>query len=118
MLRRHIKKYYFWYFTPIYLTILVILVLKNSASPIIVSLTGIYLSLLFFFHKQNLEELRVFKDLFTEFNLRYDKLNDKIVDIASGSKTGDDAKKTLDDYFNLCSEEFLFYSKGLIVNEV
>ena len=66
----------------------------------------------------NLEELKVFKDLFTEFNQRYDTLNDKIVVIARGDSDEVATQKTLDDYFNLCSEEYLFYTRGLIINEV
>lgn len=116
---KNIKKHYILCFTPIYIALLLLFIFlpQNISFPAIVSLTGIYLSLIFFFQKQNLEELRVFKELFTEFNNRYDNLNDKLVDIANGTLTGDDAKKVLDDYFNLCSEEYLFYSKGLIISE-
>jgi len=118
MRSRHIKLYYIWYCTLAYISLVAMfLTLQIPASPIIVSLTGIYLSLLFFFQKQRLEELRVFKELFTEFNSRYDRLNDKLVDIANGQLKDDEIKKTLDDYFNLCSEEYLFYTKGLIVGD-
>lgn len=117
MLNIHIKKYYIWC-SSIYLILLIIMLCLKAESSLIISSTGIYLSLLFFIHKQYLEELRAFKDLFTDFNKRYDKLNDEIVDIANESVEEIEAKKSLDDYFNLCSEEYLFYTKGLIIDKV
>jgi len=53
--------------------------------------------------------------LFTEFNRRYDALNDRLVEIATSSATLDAfARQTIVDYFNLCAEEFLFFSEGYI----
>jgi hypothetical protein len=71
--------------------------------------------------KQKLEELRLFKELFTDFNKRYDDLNDILNDIVLSKQTAqltDDEIKHLNDYFNLCGEEFLFYQKGYIYPEV
>jgi hypothetical protein len=59
--------------------------------------------------------------LFTEFNSRYDKLNEalnKIVEDKSGVELSDAENNTLNDYFNLCAEEFLFFKKGYIYPEV
>ena len=118
MLNIHIKRHYVLC-TAVYLLLIGIALYSKSESSLIISSTGIYLSLLFFIHKQYLEELRAFRELFTDFNRRYDKLNDAIVDIAANDSLDDiKAKKTLDDYFNLCSEEYLFYTKGLILDKV
>jgi hypothetical protein len=80
---------------------------------------GIALSTIYFVQKQKLEEIKLFKDLFTEFNVRYDSLNGKISNIKSKETTNsDEINKTLDDYFNICSEEYLFYKEGRIHNQV
>ena len=48
-------------------------------------------------------------------NQRYDELNGKISDIKSKTMTDfAEINKHLDDYFNLCAEEYLFYSEGRI----
>lgn len=61
----------------------------------------------------------MFKELFTEFNEKYARQNDDILDIKSNKKIGlDKRNKILDDYFNLCAEEYLFYKEGRIHNEV
>lgn len=84
-------------------------------------------SAVFLIQKQKLEETRLFKELFLEFNSRYDRLNDKITDIKA--KITDikaeespcekqQREKTLDDYFNLCAEEYLFYEEGRILKPV
>jgi len=67
--------------------------------------------------KQKTEELKLFKDLFTEFNERYHVINGKIHDIP---KTSIDVpfsraeRDLLFKYFNLCGEEYLFYEQGYI----
>jgi hypothetical protein len=108
-----LKKYYFPIFTIIYLMILLWkFPFPEKQLGIVVSSTGMYLSALYFFQKQNLEELKAFKELFVEFNSRYDKLNNKLNNISE-----ENSKDILDDYFNLCAEEYLFYKKGLIIEE-
>lgn len=77
------------------------------------------LSAIFLIQKQNLEETRLFSELFTKFNSRYDDLNDKITDIKSEKPPiPQQIEKTLDDYFNLCAEEYLFYEEGRILDSV
>src|SRR5690606_2313069 len=58
-----------------------------------------------------------FKDLFTDFNERYDRLNDemnKILRLPSNEALSNGHLDTLNDYFNLCGEEYLFYQLGYI----
>ena len=85
-----------------------------------VSLWGGGLSLLFFLHKQKLEHLRLFSELFQEFNERYDDLHDELAGLSgqSGSGLKPNAKEVLERYFNLCAEEYLFYRKGYIDHSV
>ena len=73
---------------------------------------AILVSTFFFVQKQRIEELRIFKELFTEFNDRYDKLNDplnKIIDGNQDEELTQVEKFVLFDYFNLCGEEYFFY---------
>lgn len=80
---------------------------------------GIALSAIYFVQKQKLEEMKLFKELFTEFNEKYARQNENISDIKSNNKMDlDERNKILDDYFNICAEEYLFYKEGRIHNEV
>lgn len=77
------------------------------------------LSFCYFAQQQKLAETVLFKDLFTCFNRRYDRLNDRLADIGLDSASISDAQRRLIvDYFNLCSEEYLFYKEGYILDEV
>ncbi len=76
---------------------------------------GAVLGFCFIVQKQKLEELRLFRDLFTDFNCRYDEMNEKLENILTGNQIEDSKlRKTLVDYFNLCAEEYLFYDEGFI----
>lgn len=78
------------------------------------------LSALYFLQKQKLEELKTFREIFEACNKRYDKLNDaldKIYSVSEGSLS-EDERHLLGDYFNLCAEEYLYFSRGYIYPEV
>ncbi len=63
--------------------------------------------------------MRLFKELFVEFNRRYNDLNDDLLDIREGQMNDDRKKlKTLVAYFNLCAEEFFFHEHGHIHRDV
>lgn len=73
----------------------------------------------FFCKKQKIEELQIFERLFTAFNQRYAALNDGLQAIVAGTVADDaQARDCLNDYFNLCDEEYLFYREGRILPEV
>ena len=73
----------------------------------------------FMIQKQALDEMWLFKDLFKEFNARYDKLNAKLYRILrKKGKLANKDKDVLYDYFNLCSEEAFMYKQGYIYPEV
>ena len=58
-----------------------------------------------------------FKELVTEFNRRYDKQNNSLLTVLDDDDDKPLQKEQKDafiDYFNLCSEEYLFYQIGYI----
>lgn len=82
----------------------------------VAAIAGAILSLLYFLQKQRLEEVRLFRDLFKEFNERYDAMNDRLArirDVNEGAFTPEESQLLID-YFNLCGEEYLYFSKGYI----
>ncbi len=63
------------------------------------------------------------RDLVTDFNDRYDELNDALnLIVETNSVTGKHGDKSssayLNDYFNLCAEEYLFFKRGYVPYEV
>jgi hypothetical protein len=69
-----------------------------------------------FLYTQHLQETRLFTELFQGFNASYDRLNQRLNEIheTAGIGVGDDDLQVLMDYFNLCAEEFLYFSAGYI----
>ena len=119
-----VKAFWFKYYVFIVPSILVIIItaiiIMRVREPLALFATfsGVALTTIYFVQKQKLEEMKLFKDLFTEFNKRYECQNEKLADIKTNKISGsDDINKVLDDYFNLCSEEYLFYKEGRIHNE-
>jgi len=87
----------------------------------LVTLVGGLFSFIFFMQKQQHEELNTFRELFTEFNERYDKLNEKLNRIRNADNNEPLSaceKDILFEYFNLCGEEYLYYKKGYIYPKV
>jgi len=85
------------------------------------AIIGVPFGFLFTIQKQKSEELELFIRLFTQFNHRYDELNEKlnsIRDKPSDKTIEDDERNVLFQYFNLCGEEYLFFRQGYIYPEV
>jgi hypothetical protein len=85
------------------------------------TIVGGLVSFFYFIQKQQLEELELFKELFADFNARYDRLNESLNKIYLGDSKQPlthEETSTLNDYFNLCAEEYLYYRKGYIYEEV
>jgi hypothetical protein len=75
----------------------------------------------YFLYRQHLDEAKLFKELFAEFNARYDALNDGLNTIVFGSSDDSlsaDERERLFSYFNLCAEEYFFYTAGYIDHRV
>ena len=81
------------------------------------ALLGTLLSLLYFLQKQRLEETKLFREIFAECNERYNKMNEvlnAIVDAPDDKSLEPKERAILNDYFNLCGEEYLYYIQGYI----
>jgi hypothetical protein len=63
-------------------------------------------------------------ELIILFNNKYDLLNDKLFDIFNSVKTNDkdyketDPRKTIQDYLNLCAEEYFWYKRARISKQI
>lgn len=85
---------------------------------LVVSVTAAVLSVIFFVQQQRLAEMQLFKQLFVEFNQRYNALNDDLQGVIRDGVTTEKARMAVLDYFNLCAEEFLFFEEGYIDERV
>jgi len=123
-----IKHFLFRYYGLVALLILIPTIMSFLKGPkgkdeitVFLTIIGSLASALYFIQKQKLEELHLFKELFVEFNARYDKLNEDLNRIVFAEPKGEltqEEKNLLNDYFNLCGEEFLFFRRGYIYPEV
>lgn len=80
---------------------------------------AIYLGLV----KQNLDDDKLFQELFLHFNSRYDNnLNDLFNELRGEEDNQRELTKEerllVIDYFNLCSEEYLWHTRGRLLPEV
>jgi len=109
-------KHCWWIIPGTLVSMVIYLLLMEHQIKNLITILGSMLSLLYFLQKQKLEELKVFRSLFKEFNKRYDRMNEEISRIVAknGEALTPNEKAMLVDYFNLCAEEYLYYSKGYI----
>lgn len=90
-------------------------------STIIIGSISIVISFLFGRQKNRIEKDRLFKELFESFNNKYNnKLNDIFTQLRLGvvKEINEDEKLLIIEYFNLCAEEYLWYTKKVIPNPV
>ena len=74
------------------------------------------LSVIYFMQKQRMDETKLFEELFSRFNERYGKMNSALQEVIAGNQVDESrVRAVLDDYFNLCAEEYLFYQEGRIM---
>ena len=105
------------------LVILALILYVNGADwKILLTIVGSLISFAYFIQKQHLDEAKFINELFVQFNQRYANLNEKLNDIRENKEGFKELQSheidTLNDYFNLCGEEYLFYRKGYIYREV
>ena len=70
-----------------------------------------------FLYARHAQETQLFRELFRDFNARYDKLNKRLNEIRDrpkGQLLEDTDHGVLFDYFNLCAEEYLYADAGYI----
>jgi hypothetical protein len=101
-------------------------------SSIILGVVAIGVTWFYSFGSSKREKDRMMKDLFSEFNSRYDKLNDSLATIEANYKdynhfkelrvtNADDYKKLKQDvidFFNLCAEEYYWHQKKRIDQKI
>ena len=89
---------------------------RNASFEQFAAFGGGLVSLFYFLQKQKLDELKLFKELFKEFNERYDRLNETLDQIkrSAPAALSDKDRESLIDYFNLCSEEYFYFTRGYI----
>ena len=104
-------KNYWWLLTLLFICVSAGIVLFQSSFDfkLLATLLGTLLTLLYFLQKQRLEETKLFREIFAECNGRYDKMNEVLNTIVDGSDDQSpqpEERAILNDYFNLCGEEY------------
>lgn len=90
-----------------------------SADNVLLASVGGLWALAFYLHSRHGEDARFAKELMTDFNTRYDKLNNSLQGaIWTGERFSRESKLNFIDYFNLCAEEWLFWQTGYIYEPV
>ena len=119
-MRRHFAKYFFSIYAPVLMITGVVLITGNGhAASASWGLVASGIAAAHFMQRQRLEELTLFQRLFGDFNARYDRLNDDLQGIVVDPRHLTDADRSkLLDYFNLCAEEYFFFSQGLVPRSV
>lgn len=83
---------------------------------------GVIVTFYFGITKTQMENDRLFKELFRDFNLRYSELNECLYNITDSDKTIESLsfkeKDKIYDYFNLCAEEYYWFKKNRINKNV
>lgn len=95
-----------WWFTPTF-----------NKPEFLISATGAISALGYFLYRQHLERARFLRELFVTFNDRYDRLNDRMMEVLNRANRGElqpTHRQVLQDYFNLCAEEHFFFDAGYI----
>ena len=105
------------------ITIIFILFADNGLpDKYFLSLIGAFITLYIGLTQYKLNNDRIFKELFNNFNEKYDKRFSKLINTISNQKNGftlsEKQKVIIIDYLNLSAEEFLWYKKGRIPKDV
>lgn len=98
-------------------------------TPTILGIAGVIITIIFSAANKKINHQRMEKELFKEFNERYDKLNETLSRLHPDFSISDlnnrtlgfnstTYRETLIDYFNLCSEQYYWKEKGRISSEI
>ena len=119
------KHRFYQYYILFALTLCIIIIILRFCAildwGLTITILGGIFSSIYFVQKQRLEEVQLFKELFNEFNSRYDRLNESLNQILQDNNRQELTREeinTLYDYFNLCGEEYLYYKEGYIYPKV
>src|SRR5258708_17062454 len=119
-IKRYIFRYYLLISVAVFIGAVALALIKGANWASLAAICGGALSFAFGVQKQQLEEIKLFKELFEQFNRRYDELNEGLNRIAqpTDSQLNAGEKAALFKYFNLCGEEYLYFQQGFIYPEV
>ncbi len=88
---------------------------------LLITIFGVGISISFSLRQSQIENDKMFKELFIMYNEKYDKkfnncLNEIDEDVSKNSnyELSEKQKPIVIDYLNLCAEEYLWYTKGRI----
>lgn len=95
----------------------ILMVYTNLGSGVISAILGGSFGFCYFLQKQKLEEAAFFQKVFSDFNSRYDGMNERLSEVLSTGQVSSN-RSCLIDYFNLCAEEYLLYKRGYVPLEV
>jgi hypothetical protein len=116
--RLHNRRWYPWLFAVLCIAVVggALLLGSQLRIEVVVSALGGAGGVTAFLYTQHLQETRLFTELFQSFNKRYDELNERLNEIAvsAAAELGSNDRQVLMDYFNLCGEEYLYFSAGYI----
>ncbi len=118
------RNYFPWLFLALVIAAngAIFILLPAKASPeLLLSITGAIAALVHFLYSLHNHNTERFIALFRDFNAKYDRLNNKLnaLLLKDGSLLlATEDKQLLYDYFNLCSEEYLYFKSGYIDTEV
>ena len=111
-----------WLWVGFLSSVLLILLIRSLylySMEMLIALLTLVCGVFYFLNQQHLEKARFFKELVTEFNQRYDSMNNELFCILGKSEPfKPEQQRVFVDYFNLCAEEYLFYEAGYIYERV
>lgn len=90
----------------------------NDITALMLGGIGILITLYYSWHTKKIADEQMMKQLFTEFNQRYNLLNNSLIEIErdypsiellNASSRAKVLKQNVIDYFSLCAEEFYWY---------
>ncbi len=102
-------------FNPLGLILGILAFKLTESKEIFLGLLGTGVSISFGLLKYKIENDRIFLELFTDFNKKYNSFfNDKLNIIINKEQIDKEDKAIGIDYINLCAEEYLWYYKSRI----
>jgi len=124
-MNHHTKRFLFKYYALISITIFIGAILSFSSEiltwPALAAIAGGAVSFALTVQKQQLEDIKMLKELFETFNKRYDVLNEELNRIYRQPKDEilrADEIDVLFNYFNLCAEEYFYFQEGFVHPQV
>jgi hypothetical protein len=117
--RPWLNRRYWWSVVPLLCILGVLIASRGLNERSGAASVAIVMGFIYFVQKQRIAELTLFNSLFREFNNRYDGFNGKLRKImATVTDLTPIQCRVLEDYFNLCAEEYFYFKHGIIDDEI